>query len=319
MTTKAEQEANQLHYAAKTVESASSLVLGLSSSMEDAGNVALCESVAARLYEESEHLRAYADRILEILEENRAKDAGEVPETPQAAPKLFAVIDLRATPVNRRAKVKWYSPNTTFGDTVGQTRRTYKRGICLHHSAVRGGFASHASRRKRYAETPLEYGWLVAPNVKISREEYQHYMALKHRWIGDPPGEYNNGVSYQAISSLSGVLYYNLPFDWVTWASHGANNEFLSMCWDGHSRHDTFDEGTVFRHFETTVNQGLKEGHFRQGLEFTVHEAWTNKPCPGKWLTEFVVDHVAPKLGADVRLDFRGAPKARSIAEILGS
>jgi hypothetical protein len=288
--------------------------------VHDAGAAALCDEIASRLLEESEHLRAYAERAIAIAEENRVKAENpslEVEGSAVNARKLFAVVDCRNVPTTKRGKVKWYDPDTVFGDTTGNSRRTYKRGICAHHGAVKGGFASHRSRRELYAGTPMEAGWLVAPNVEISRKEYQHFMALKHRWIGDPPVKYNEGVSYQVISSLAGVLYLNLPFDWVTWASHGANNEFLSLCWDGHSRHDNFDEATVFRHFEYTVDQGVKEGHFRQGLELTVHEAWTNKPCPGKALTEFIVDYVAPKLGADVRMDFKAVPRARSIAEIL--
>jgi len=309
------EDVGTIQYVAQVVAGAGSVVESRARNLEDVGAAMLCDEVAQRLFEESEQLRHYADRALQIAEENRAKEAGESETI--SADKLFAVIDLRQVPASKRGEVKWYNPNTTFGDTTGSTRLTYKRGVCFHHAAVKGGFGTHRSRRKLYEETPLGEGWLVQPTKPITREQYQHFMALKHRWIGDPPGQYNNGVAYQVISTLPGVLYFNLPFEWVTWASHGANTGYLSMCFDAHSRYDEYDEHTMFEHVQYTVNEGLKYGHFRQGLEFTIHAAWTNKPCPGRVPTEILVDHIAPKLGADIRWDFKAHDKAQSIREVL--
>lgn len=305
-----------LQHLAQIVAYAGDTVATRGEELEASGAADLCERVAARLLEESLQLRQEADRALAIAEENRAKDAGTAEPTPDIYD-LFAVVDLRDIGADRRPRRKWYDPDTTFGDTTGNSRRTWKRGICLHHSAVRGGFASHASRRKLYADTPLMEGWFVQPNIGITREEYQHIMALKHRWYGDPDWQSNQGVSYQTIFTLSGVLYFNLPFDWVTWASDGANTHFLSMCWDGHARHDSFDEGGMMRALEVTVEQGEREGHFRDDLELTIHQAWTNKPCPGKVIAEWLVDAAAPKLGAKVDLDFKANARAKSIREVL--
>lgn len=293
---------------------------------------------ASLIHEEAGRLRHISRQKLQILQEQYDKESGESEDVSRDF--LYAVYDQRAVTERGPDNIKWYNPFTDLGDISGRSRRTKKRGICFHHTAVAGGFGVHQSRVRDWKEsgidwspavvqydgTAVETKWLVEPQPEFLGEgdealdRYARAMALADRYRGYVPQKYNNGVPYHVVVGSNSVLYYNLPWEWVTWHGDGANTWFLGMAWDAKSTADTFDPDDVFTDIEKVVSDGIAEGHFAEGVEFTMHCAWTNKPHDaGKTFAEFLVDHAAPKLDATIDLDFKRKPEYLSLREVLAS
>ena len=142
-------------------------------------------------------------------------------------------------------------------------------------------------------------------------------MALGKRYRGRPdtPQKWDDGVPYHVISAPNSMLYLNLPFDWVTWHGHGANNDFLGWCWDGDSRYDDIPIDDLRCDLEELIERAKMEGHPIE--ELTVHSAFSNKPFdPGKEFIRSVIEPTAEKLS--LKIDYeRKQGNGRSIREIL--
>lgn len=240
---------------------------------------------------------------------------------------LFAVFDQRH--MTARPAIKWYDPHTQLGDRAGRSKRTLKKGVCVHHTAVAGGFGADKNLIRQYKREsePFFDGtlWRVPPQsgehgpiVEPTLDEWARAMALAHRYRGDPPRKYNYGVPYHAISAANSVLYLNLPFDWVTWHGNGSNIDFLGFAWDASSTREKpkpEDHQADLRYF---IELARDDGHPIE--ELTVHAAWTRKPKdPGKDYIEQVMVPVADELGLVINWDFKANKKGtRSMGEIVG-
>lgn len=230
--------------------------------------------------------------------------------------------------VMERGSVKWYNPNTDVGDRRGSSRRTLKKGLCAHHTAVKGGFGAHKRIVRGYQDmTPEELRGKYGPRLKdfhgdddvtnLTHDQIARLLALADRFRGHPKGKYNGGVPYQAITGANSVLYLNLPFDWVTWASNGANNDFLAYGWDAHSMHDLIDGKDCSEDMIHVIELARAEGHPIE--ELTCHCAWTNKPRdPGKDFIEQVMVPVAEATGCVINWDFKAKKSAKSLGEVVG-
>jgi len=298
-------------------------------------------ALAAMLYEEGNQLRAMAAQKLQALQENWDKEDGESEDVSHDF--LYAVYDQRNIDDRGEDAIKWYNPFTDIGDTTGSTRRTKKRGICFHHTAVKGGFGTHEARRDDWRSlgaidwSPIvtmanrvdrETAWPVEAEGKVwdvmndpdRFDAWVRAMALADRYRGYKPGQYNTGVPYHVVSGANSVLYLNLPFDWVTWHGNGSNTHYLGFGWDAHSGHDSFNPDDMLRDIIHVAELGRSEGHFADGLEFTGHCAWTNKPTdPGKEFVEFLCDVAAPAVGATIDLDFKAKSSYKSFREVLAA
>lgn len=277
-------------------------------------------------------LQAMRDYIAHLEEQqNAARDATLAKEhgvdEDVSADFLFAVFDQRH--MTSRPARKWYDPNTAVGDRDGRSRRTLKRGVCVHHTAVAGGFGADKSVMRSYKRVgePFFDGtlWRVPPQsgdhgpiVKPTLDEWARAMALAHRYRGDPPRKYNMGVPYHAISAANSVLYLNLPFEWVTWHGNGSNTDFLGFAWDASSTREKpkpEDHQADLRYF---IELAREEGHPIE--ELTVHAAYTRKPKdPGKEYIEQVMVPVAEQTDCVIHWDFKvNKTGTRSMGEIVG-
>ena len=272
-------------------------------------------------------------RYLEHMEEQRDAAAQATDEKlhrsvqPVEDDRLLAVLDQRHLIEGR--PVKWYNPNTRHGDMTGATRLTYKTGVCVHHTAVKGGFGADRNLVRRYQAIPDRPVFEATPGVagpiwsdvrrNLTPDEWARAMALAHRYRGDPQRQYNNGVPYHVISGGNSVLYLNLPFDWVTWHGNGSNTNFLGYAWDGNSRVETPDVEDQRVDLKHTIDLAREEGH--PIGEITVHAAWTNKKDdPGKVYVQEVIEPVADATGCIIQWDFKSNKKgSRSMREIVAA
>jgi len=315
----------------------------LAMDFHDAGVQQHINYLASLLFEESCHLRSIAEGKLLTLKEQQDKESGESEDASHDF--LFAHYDQREVQDRGADNIKWYNPHTEIGDTTGSTRLTKKRGICFHHTAVKGGFGTHSSRRDYWANQGLSWSpavpqpngktapgiWRSQPSGNMNGVRWQDLneqqqtdawvraMALADRYRGYVPQDYNNGVPYQVISGPNSVLYYNLPFDWVTYHGNGANTHYLGYAWDAKSTVDTFNPDDLLRDIKQTIHDGKEEGHFQDGLEFTMHCVYTNKPDDvGKVFAEFLVD-IAEECDATIRMDYKAHPSYKSFNEVLAA
>jgi hypothetical protein len=218
--------------------------------------------------------------------------------------------------------VKWYSPNAKLGTRTGSARRTLKRGICVHHTAVTGGFGADKALVQQYlkrGEPDFDPSrWLVPPKGKCSIEDWSRAEALAHRFRGDPPRRYNEGVPYHAISGANSVLYLNLPFEWVTWHGNGANTDFLGYAWDANSAKEKPKADDLIADLRYLVELARSEGHPIE--ELTSHCAWTNKRIdPGREFISTVIAPAAEELGLRIDWAFKANAKgAISLGEVAG-
>lgn len=274
------------------------------------------------LREMLEHLEEQHDAAREA---SRAKEHGLDEDVSDDF--LFAVFDQRH--FQDRAKRKWYSPNTRLGDRTGTSRRTKKRGVCVHHTAVKGGFGADKNLIRQYRQHQEPWYdpevWLIKPQdpnygaiVEPTLEEWAHAMALAHRYRGDPPRRYNYGVPYHAISGPNSVLYLNLPFEWCTWHGNGSNTDFLGYAWDASSSSESPTPDDHMADLRFTIELARQEGHPIE--ELTCHCAYTRKPKdPGKEFIERVMVPLAEELNLTIDWDFKVNKKgARSMGEIVG-
>jgi hypothetical protein len=275
-------------------------------------------------------LRHIASERFQGSEEDDDRD-GDNKDTPTEH--LSGVYDQRDVQDRGADNIKWYNPYTDLGDDSGNKRRTRKRGICFHHTAVSGGFGVHGSRVTYWKNqevttqpsVPQPNGesvttsWLVLPeDLNEDDDRWARAMALADRYRGYVPAQYNNGVPYHAISSNGGLLYLNLPFEWVTWHGSGANNYYLGFAWDGRSTNESFDHDSMLANIKRVIETAREDGHFEDQLEFTGHCCWGNKPSdPGKEFVQFLVD-IAEECNATIRMDFKQKSSYRSFNEILG-
>lgn len=266
--------------------------------------------LAETMTEEAQAMGGQDDQTAGYREERTAREMGEA-ET--AAGYIPAIIDLRG--ITDRRKIKWYNPHTTLGDRRGSTRRTRKRGVCVHHTAVAGGFGVRRSGVAYYREREIDLSlWRNAP-ASLTHEEWVRAMALALRYRGALEVESGGGESYHAITGPNGVLYLNLPLEWVSWHGDGANTDFAGYGWDGDSRVDAIP-AYLFDHLGELIETGRSEGH--EMSEITCHCVYTNKPSdPGGRVIEEVILPVAKATGCKVDLDFKAHPRALSLREAI--
>lgn len=250
------------------------------------------------------------------------KDLARGLATDVSADFLHCVLDMRTQ--LKRPKQKWYTPSATLGDRSGSTRLTLKRGICFHHTAVRGGFGADKAIVQRYLDQAQRDGVRMELFSQYSRtltpEEFARALALGHRFRGDPPRQYNEGVPYHAIMAANSVLYLNLPFKWVTWHGNGSNNDFLGVAWDALSTKESCVAiaDDLISDIEAIITLARAEGH--PCNEFTIHAAWTRKPDdPRHEFIAHVMEPAAREFGCVIDYDFKakGVAGARSIREVL--
>lgn len=307
----------------------------VASNLYDEGYAEHLAALASELETEADILRHAIQGKMQVAHDNEGADEELGPKI--GSDHLHAVYCQRGVHERGKDNIKWYSPKVPIGTRSGRARRTYKRGFAFHHTAVKGGASPHKSRIKHWEKRGIAWElnvdtpgasqpgqWLVRPQPEFLGEgdealkRWARAMALADRYRGFPSQNWNRGMPYQDISGPNSVLYLNLPADWVTFHGNGSNNDFIGYAWDGHSEHDAFDEDDLLWDFRKAVEIHRAEGHFADELEFTAHCAWTRKPVdPGKLLLEFIVDRVAPDLGAVVNLDFKVSANARSIGEVL--
>jgi len=286
---------------------------------------------------ERDHAQALADqlsgeaaRFVSSVTVSGESEEPEVTTRPLVLAQL--VYDQRA--VHDRGSIKWYDPFTDLGDRKGSTRRTRKRGICVHHTAVRGGFGTHASRKQAWLgyatevyEKVRQHPLVVQPNGDSVRTswliwdpttfvDFGHWaecMALADRYRGYVPGKYNTGVPYHVVRTAADFMVLNLPFEWVTWHGDGSNTDFLGFAWDGDSRHDTFQAEDLYEDLKYVLDLARDEGHPIE--ELTGHCAWTRKPAdPGKATVE-VMAQLASEEGLTILWDFK-VEGGRSLGEV---
>jgi len=287
----------------------------------------LVRSSVAAVQDEIERFAHYIDQRNAATFENEEKEKGNSVDI--SDDHLFAVLDIRM--MLEREKRKWYLPTTMLGDVTGSTRLTKKRGVCVHGTAVKGGFGVHKRVLERYTSRDIDWSrWLQEPQEGLVAPVELHMlwaraMALSHRYRGDPAGKYNSGVPYHAISGANSVLYLNLPFDWVTWHGDGSNNDYLGYALDFHSGKDVIESANGAKYHPDDLVKDLKfvilkareEGHDIE--EITCHCAWTNKPNdPGKAYIEQVLMPVAADTGCYINQDFK-VGRGKSIAEVLAA
>lgn len=290
----------------------------------------LAETIRA----ETNHLRDLAWQELRIIAENlereeqrsEARSNGDGRGDDVASDDLRAVYDQRA--VRHRDEVEWKTNKTSK-----------KRGICFHHTAVKGGFGTRTDRVnywKRVTITstpsvPLSNGqsvrtaWAVPPSADRLGEgdeaiaRWARAMALADRFRGYVyDAGSNGGVPYHAVSCTNSVLVLNLPFDWWTWHGNAANEHYLGFAWDGHSAHDTFDRDLLMAQIQYVIGVGRSEGHFTEDLRFTGHCCFSNKSIdPGKAFAEFLVE-IADRCGATIDLDYKHDDAYTSFAGLIG-
>jgi hypothetical protein len=257
-----------------------------------------------------EVIASFQEMLLYIAELEKGADAEDV-----SSDDLVAVFDQRH--ITSRAKTKWYSPNAALGDRSGATRLTKKKGICFHHTAVRGGFGADKSLVRKYEKEPVDMERFRSSTRPLTTDEWARALALAHRYRGDPPRQYNYGVPYHAVHGPNSVLYLNLPFDWVTWHGNGANNDFLGVAWDARSTAEQPYAEDLVRDLKLLIEIARAEGH--PITEFTCHCAWTNKPDdPGAAFIQQVMVPVAGELGIEIDWDFKDRLDARSLGQVVG-
>lgn len=287
----------------------------------------LVESSIASVQEEIERFAHYITQRNAALDESLEKESGESIDV--SDDHLFAVFDQRH--IKKRDKRKWYHPASKIGTSRGNWRLTKKRGICIHGTAVSGGFGIHKNRLNLYTGKEIDWEhWIQQPDHSaIPPLELQmlwaRAMALGHRYRGDLPSKNNTGVSYHAISGGNSVLYLNLDFDWVTWHGDGSNNSFLGYALDFHSQKDSIIASNDSKYHPEDLKKDLlflidkarEEDH--EIAELTCHCAWTNKPNdPGKEYIEMVMVPVAKQTGCFIDYDFKTG-NGRSIADVLSA
>ena len=113
----------------------------------------------ASLREGSAQLRHTAEQKMQIIIENAERESGDSEGVERDD--LVAVYDQRQVSDRGADNIKWYNPYTELGDTSGSERRTKKRGICFHHTAVAGGFGTRSDRRDFWREQGINW----APEV----------------------------------------------------------------------------------------------------------------------------------------------------------
>lgn len=277
----------------------------------------ILESIDPTALQDVSFLRAFNAQIEHLLDmkqqqerEQQLKDEGQV--LPVGYDFLFAVYDQRHLLTSR--KVKWYSPNTSLGDRTGSSRRTLKKGICVHHTAVTGGFGVGSRTINDLLDGDLsapDAKWLHAPEHPLTPAEQAraHGLALRYR-----------AVPYHAISAPNSVLYLNLPFEMVTWHGDGANNDYLGFAWDGNSLTDKIPSiaADVKADLIRTYEIAREEGH--PIAELTTHSTRTRKPSdPGAEFIELVVEPAAKECKLTIAWDYVAkVPGARSMAQTVG-
>lgn len=236
------------------------------------------------------------NRLLTESEERR--NSGRV-HIHQKTDYLRAVYDQRLVGMSERKK-KWYN------------ERTWKKGICFHHSGVHKGAAAKRKRIEYYekgGQPPGEF-FEQFDITKMGTKAVQKALALGDRYRGQGQGE---GWPYHAISAPNSVMYLNLPFDYWSWHGNQANREFLGFAWDGHSKKETWDSKDLQFDISRLMDLMVFEGH--SCIEFTMHSCHANKPNdPGLDFLESVIMPVAQNRNVLIDLD-RKSGHGHSIAE----
>lgn len=118
-----------------------------------------------------EVIASFQDMLLYIAELEKGADAEDV-----SSDDLVALFDQRH--ITSTAKTKWYSPNAALGDRSGATRLTKKKGICFHHTAVRGGFGADKSLVRKYEREPVDMDRFRSSTRPLTTDEWARALAL---------------------------------------------------------------------------------------------------------------------------------------------
>lgn len=272
------------------------------------------------LEEQERIVRHWLDHRRQLLGLEEPDDPVVVPVREQIQARSYGIRALDLRMQTERNKIKWYNPFTEVGDRTGKTRRTKKKGVCVHHTGVYTGFGISSARvnsileRAPYLDFAFESEWIIGTS---SVKQAVEALALAERYAGQHT---YGGVPYHGILARNRVLYFNLPMEWVTWHGNGANTDFLGFAFDMHSGRERFgDEGmlTVLQAreaLELFIDTARDDGHDIR--EITVHGAWTNKPKdPGAQTITEVIEPVADRKGLRIDWDFK-TNGGRSMAEM---
>lgn len=313
-----------------SLQSAAAFFASALTVVSDPQLIADLKELQQRLGEDAAELHHYAMQRITAEEEAQQKAAGESEDV--SDDRFLALYDQRAVLDRGPDNVKWYNPFTDLGDRSGRTRRTKKKGLCAHCTAVPGGFGVHKGRVRFWESAGLDWtpsvpqpngelaqaSWVVQPSAEVidnysgsDLEAYARMMAIGDRYRGFKPQKYNYGVPYQGISAANSCLYYNLPFEWVTFHGNGANTDFLGYAWDGHSKKDTITDGPgkyqasdLLADCERLVDDARAEGHSME--EITCHGCWTPKPFdPGKDFILMVLVPLSESRNMKIDWDFK--------------
>lgn len=196
------------------------------------------------------------------------------------ANKLIA-YDQRNEP---RKVVKYYKNKTSK-----------KEGILFHHTAIRRGFSVAAKKVQK-----LVLGGLP--------DERARQLCLGERYMATP---------YHCVLSQINTVYYNLPFDYISWHGNSSNKRYIGLAWDADSRFDTLNVDQAQEAVYNLVAQARLEGH--PISKFSVHSAWTRKPHdPGPEFIQKVMIPLAKELNCHIDYGFK-TNKGMSISETLNS
>jgi len=241
--------------------------------------------------------RHFADRFREA----RGEEDEDIPKLADASE--YSRIDLRV--IRGRGKRKWRTPRGSIDQQPRRATLTKKKGICVHHSGIFTGM--RGPRR-------LDEDWSIID--MRGKEVSPELTSLAYRIAGQGPRY--QGQSYHGWSSRLGALFFNLPFDWVTYHGDGSNEDYLGYCIDYHSGKEKLWDIEVERaKLEDFIRLATNEGHMTEGL-MTIHGAWSRKEIdPGREVIEEVMIPVAAKMGLGLNLDFKASPRFVSAREML--
>lgn len=207
-----------------------------------------------------------------------------------------AILDQRTIMADRPRK--WYLL-AADERAHGPKRKTTKRSICCHHTAVSGGFGLHSSTLAdvRAGELPIPK-FTRWPTDTPDPDAVDRLLALAARFRGVR----SEGVPYHAITTAGGALLLHLPFEIVSWHGNGANNTAIGYAWDGHSGRDHLPVEGLRRDLTDIITIAREDGHPIDDL--TCHSAYTRKPHdPGAAFVREVILPVAAATGCTVDLD----------------
>ncbi len=176
------------------------------------------------------------------------------------------------------------------GPLKGRPNKWYKgrsrtvTGICVHHTAVSGGFG---------------------PSRSVYRRACKRGGTHRDALILATAARYRRTPYHVIYNPTLGVLFQNLPYE--LWAKHGngSNRHTIGFAWDENSLTvgDEYDVSMAQQALRGTIRDAMSHGHLVASV--TCHSAWTRKPHdPGPSFFNMVVEPVALELMIDMDYGF---------------